>query len=95
MITLEEIAQRILNGLVKSDKQLLPDDVDFVVGQLRYVVNSRLEECAALCDEQGKDVVGEWYGNEDYRRGANACATAIRNTTAQTPAGLVRAMKVK
>jgi hypothetical protein len=65
-MTLEELARDIVSGLITADKSPMPDDVDFVLEQLRFAINDKLEEVAEALES---------------------------GTTAQTPAGLVRAMK--
>lgn len=49
-----------------------------IAAAIRAAVEAEREACARVCDEQAKDVVGEWHGNEDYRIGARVCARIIR-----------------
>lgn len=78
MMKLEKRANDIVNALVAPKDRLVPDDVEFVLGQLRAAVEAEREACALVCDGQAQDVIGEWYGNEDYRRGAAKSARLIR-----------------
>ena len=57
------------------DRDILRDEIAATIGA---AIAEEREACARICDTRGQDVIGEWYGNEDFRRGANTCAHYIR-----------------
>lgn len=73
-MTAKELAAKIVDWLPIQGKA----GNDYAREQIAAAIRNDREEMARLCDEQAQDVTGEWYGNEDYRRGAAKCAELIR-----------------
>ncbi len=63
---------------LKTAQELTDKTMAAVMLGIQRAVQAEREACALVCDKRGQDIVGEWYGNEDYRRGANMCAAMIR-----------------
>lgn len=71
----KELVEAQGDDLSRYQRMFLAQDIASAISE---AVQAERLACAAVCDEQGQDVIGHWFGNEDYRRGANACGVLIR-----------------
>ncbi len=75
-MTPEELCTKLLG---KKHIPIMHDEIrQIMLDSIRAAYAVAYTDAATICDVQGQDIIGEWYGNEDYRRGANTCAKLIR-----------------